>query len=143
MPRYSFTAAILGVLLLAGCAGPRGPVGPQGPQGEQGEQGPAGAKGEQGPVGPKGEPGERGPVGPQGKRGLPGSQGPRGYAGTQGIPGPIADTCAFIYASIAMIVALAAVDRAAYPISLLQGFSDRALEHGCQHANFMIDTMRW
>ena len=94
--RLSFSfAAILTVLIVAGCGQPKpGPQGPPGPSGEIGPAGPVGtggpqgAQGPQGPVGPQGAAGERGEAGPPGPQGPVGPQGPQGEAGAQGPAGP-------------------------------------------------------
>src|ERR1044072_7417114 len=87
--RLSFSiAAIVGVLLVAGCSqptpgpqGPPGPAGEAGPPGPVGPGGPQGGQGPQGPVGPQGSAGERGEAGPPGPQGQVGPQGPQGEAG--------------------------------------------------------------
>ena len=71
-----------------GPAGPRGPQGPEGPQGLTGETGSAGPQGPRGIPGADGAPGVDGAPGTQGEPGVDGAPGPRGETGPQGPAGP-------------------------------------------------------
>ena len=93
---FGFLAALVLVLVLAGCTGAvdqqgdTGPASPQGIQGEKGDtglQGPQGIQGEKGDTGLQGPAGEPGPQGIQGEKGDTGLQGPAGEPGPQGIQG--------------------------------------------------------
>ena len=61
--------SIIGLFILAACAGPAGPVGPAGPAGATGSEGPAGPAGPAGATGPAGPAGSAGPTGPAGAPG--------------------------------------------------------------------------
>ena len=81
---FGFLAALVLVLVLAGCTGAvdqQGDTGPASPQGIQGE------KGDTGLQGPQGIQGEKGDTGLQGPAGEPGPQGIQGLQGLQGISG--------------------------------------------------------